>query len=54
MEAAIPLGIGAVIGAQFGARWSSKVKSKGITLLLAFSLFALGARLVVVAWLGGQ
>ena len=52
LAVAIPLGIGAVLGAQLGAKWSLKVKSKAITTLLAFSLFALGVRLVATAWFG--
>ena len=52
LSAAAPIGAGAIIGAQFGARWSNKVKSKGITMLLAFSLFALGVRLLATGCLG--
>ena len=52
LSVAVPIGVGAVIGAQFGARWSNKVKSKSITMLLALSLFALGVRLVATGFWG--
>lgn len=46
---AISIGIGATIGAQLGAKISKKTKPKIIVVLLAFTLFALGMRLVFLS-----
>ncbi len=50
-EAALPIGVGAVIGAQAGAKLSMKVRSKALIFLLALCLFALGLRMVLTAHL---
>lgn len=44
---ALSVGIGAVIGAQFGARLSRKTKPRSIVLLLCLSLFLLGLRMIM-------
>lgn len=44
---ALAVGIGALIGAQFGARLSKKTKPHSIILLLCLSLFLLGIRMIV-------
>ena len=49
IKEALMIGVGAVLGAQIGAKMSLKVKSKAILSLLAFCLFGLGARLVFTA-----
>lgn len=46
---ALSIGAGAVLGAQAGARLSSKVKSKRILVLLSLALFLLGIRLITTA-----
>lgn len=46
IKPALIIGFGAVLGAQFGARLSLKVKSRSIMLLLAIALFLLGIRLI--------
>lgn len=46
---ALSIGIGATVGAQIGAKLSKKTKPKIIALLLAFSMLALGLRLVLLA-----
>jgi len=46
---ALAIGIGAVVGAQIGAKLSLKVKSKSILVLLSIALFLLGLRLVLTA-----
>lgn len=46
LKPALTIGIGAVVGAQLGARLSLKVKSRYILILLSISLFALGLRLL--------
>lgn len=43
------IGIGAVVGAQIGAKLSVKVQSHAILILLAIALFLLGLRLVLTA-----
>jgi len=42
-------GIGAIVGAQWGARLSKKIKARSILLLLSFALFLLAARLILTA-----
>jgi hypothetical protein len=49
VEPALIIGLGAIAGAQFGARLSLKVKSRSILILLAVALFGLGVRLMFVA-----
>ncbi|HWR39623.1 MAG TPA: sulfite exporter TauE/SafE family protein [Patescibacteria group bacterium] len=49
LEPALTIGVGAVLGAQFGARLSLKVKSPMILKLLAVALLILGVRLVLIA-----
>ena len=49
IKEALMIGVGAVLGAQIGAKMSLKVKSKAILSLLGFCLFGLGARLVFTA-----
>lgn len=44
---ALSVGIGAVIGAQIGARLSKKTKPRSIVLLLCISLFLLGIRMII-------
>lgn len=44
---AIPLGLGAIIGAQFGARSAKRLRGKAIQKLVSFTLLILGAILVV-------
>lgn len=44
---ALSVGIGAIIGAQFGARLSKRTKPRSIVLLLCISLFLLGIRMIV-------
>ncbi|MDU2064005.1 MAG: sulfite exporter TauE/SafE family protein [Sporomusaceae bacterium] len=46
---AATIGIGAVIGAQAGAKLSTKTKSRVIMILLAVALFGLGLRLIFTA-----
>jgi uncharacterized membrane protein YfcA len=46
---ALTIGIGAVIGAQAGAKLSLKVKSRVIMILLSVALFGLGLRLILTA-----
>lgn len=48
---ALVIGAGAVLGAQFGARLSLKVKSRAILILLSVALFALGIRLILTAFM---
>ena len=43
---ALSIGIGAVIGAQIGARLAKKTKSKLIIILLSIGMFSLGIRLI--------
>ncbi|HAK72430.1 MAG TPA: hypothetical protein DCP36_00610 [Sporomusaceae bacterium] len=47
-EPALLIGFGAIVGAQFGARLSVKVKSRSILMLLALALLGLGLRLILV------
>ena len=49
MKPALAIGIGAVVGAQLGARLSLKVKSQSILVLLSIALFSLGLRLIFSA-----
>ncbi len=49
LEAALAIGLGAVIGAQIGARLAMKVRSRTIMLLLALCLFGLGLRMALTA-----
>jgi len=51
IKEALMIGIGAVLGAQIGAKMSLKVRSKAILSLLALCLFSLGMRLVLTAGL---
>lgn len=44
---ALSIGLGAVVGAQIGAKLSFKVKSKSIQLLLAIAMALLGLRLTI-------
>ena len=44
---ALAIGLGAMIGAQFGARLSLKLKSRPILILLSLSMAALGIRLAL-------
>ena len=44
---ALSVGIGAVIGAQIGARLSRKTRPRSIILLLCLALFLLGIRMIV-------
>lgn len=44
---ALSIGLGAVLGAQFGARLSMKVQSRPILIMLSISLALLGLRLVL-------
>ena len=53
LEPALTIGAGAVLGAQFGARLSRKVKSRSILILLALALFLLGVRMVWTALQAG-
>lgn len=48
VEPALLIGFGAIVGAQFGARLSVKVKSRSILMLLALALLGLGLRLILV------
>lgn len=50
VKPALTIGFGAVLGAQFGARLSLKVKSRSIMLLLAIALFLLGIRLIAAGY----
>lgn len=45
---ALQFGIGAIIGAQFGAHIAKRVQAKSILILLALALLALGIRLIVI------
>jgi uncharacterized protein len=45
---AISIGLGALIGAQIGAKLSKKTRPKIILLLLSASMFALGIRLILL------
>jgi len=45
----LPLAVGAVAGAQLGARLSQRLPAKAIVRLLAFALFTVGIRLLVAA-----
>jgi len=45
----IPLAIGAIVGAQAGARLSQRLPEKAIVRLLALALFTVGIRLLVAA-----
>lgn len=49
IKPALLIGIGAVLGAQFGARLSLKVKSRSIMVILAVALFLVGLRLIFTA-----
>ena len=49
LEAALAIGLGAVIGAQIGAKLAMKVRSRTIMLLLALCLFGLGLRMALTA-----
>ena len=49
MEPALIVGAGAVLGAQFGARLSLKVKSKSILKMLALALLVLGLRMALMS-----
>ena len=46
---AISIGIGALFGAQIGAKLSRKTRPKIILSLLALSMFALGIRLIMLS-----
>ena len=48
-QPALIIGIGAIVGAQLGARLSLKVKSRAILILLSLALFGLGIRLILSA-----
>ncbi|MEN6414060.1 MAG: sulfite exporter TauE/SafE family protein [Veillonellales bacterium] len=52
IKPALLIGFGAVLGAQFGARLSLKVKSRSIMLILAITLFLVGIRLIFAATSG--
>ena len=45
----IPLAVGAIAGAQVGARLSQRLPEKAIVRLLAFALFTVGIRLLIAA-----
>jgi uncharacterized membrane protein YfcA len=45
----IPLAVGAIVGAQAGARLSQRLPEKAIVRLLALALFTVGIRLLVAA-----
>jgi len=47
---AICAGVGAIFGAQLGAKMSKKIKGRAILMLLAFALFLLAVRLILTSF----
>lgn len=52
IKMAILIGIGAIVGAQFGARLSNKIKGSAIMLCLAIALMLVGIRILILGLMG--